>query len=61
MTPDPVSCNLDEDVEAVMGKMSECRIAKVPVLCDSKLCGIVSVGDVIKVLYDKLTSRTSTS
>jgi CBS domain-containing protein len=54
MTPNPESCNLDNDVEAVMGKMSESRIAKVPVLCDSKLCGIVSVGDVIKMLYDKL-------
>jgi signal-transduction protein with cAMP-binding, CBS, and nucleotidyltransferase domain len=34
--------------------MSELRIAKVPVLCDTKLCGIISVGDVIKVLYDKV-------
>ena len=55
MTSDPQSCNLDHDVEEVMGKMSENRIAKVPVLCDDKLCGIVSVGDVIKVLYDKVT------
>ena len=54
MTPNPQSCNLDHDVEDVMGQMSERRIAKVPVLCDSKLCGIISVGDVIKVLYDKV-------
>jgi CBS domain-containing protein len=53
MTPDPEYCDLDHDVEAVMGKMSECRIAKVPVLCDSELCGIISVGDVVKVLYEK--------
>ena len=57
MTRDPESCNLDHDVEEVMGKMSEYRIAKVPVLCDSKLCGIVSVGDVIRVLYDKVCSE----
>ena len=57
MTRDPETCNLDDDVEHVMGKMSECRIAKVPVLCESKLCGIVSVGDVIKVLYEKVHSE----
>jgi CBS domain-containing protein len=57
MTHNPESCNLDDDVEHVMGKMSECRIAKVPVLCESKLCGIVSVGDVIKVLYEKVHSE----
>lgn len=57
MTPDPQSCNLDHDVEEVMGKMSEFRIAKVPVLRDSALCGIVSVGDVVKVLYEKVRSE----
>src|SRR5438309_5638332 len=34
MTPDPVTCNLDDDVDDVMGKMSQKRIAKVPVLQD---------------------------
>ena len=57
MTRDPQTCNLDHDVEDVMGKMSERRIAKVPVLCDSRLCGIVSVCDVIKLLYDKVNSE----
>ncbi len=31
MTRDPVTCHLDDDVEEVMGLMSERRIAKVPV------------------------------
>ncbi|MDB5348780.1 MAG: putative signal-transduction protein containing cAMP-binding and domain [Planctomycetota bacterium] len=57
MTRDPQSSDLDQDVEEVMGKMSHFRIAKVPVLCDSKLCGIVSVGDVIKVLYENVRSE----
>ena len=34
MTRDPVTCHLDDDVDEVMGKMSERRIAKVPVLTD---------------------------
>ena len=57
MTRDPVTCNLDDDVNDVMGQMSERRIAKVPVLSESKLVGIVSVGDVIKVMYDKVHSE----
>jgi CBS domain-containing protein len=54
MTGNPVTCHLDDDVNDVMGKMSERHIAKVPVLSGSELVGIVSVGDVIKVLYDKV-------
>jgi CBS domain-containing protein len=54
MTGDPVTCNLDEHVDDVMGKMSARHIAKVPVLDDDQLVGVVSVGDVVKVLYDKL-------
>ncbi len=54
MTVRPITCSLDDDVNDVMGKMSERHIAKVPVLTDGKLVGVVSVGDVIKVMYDKL-------
>jgi CBS domain-containing protein len=57
MTRDPITCNLEDDVNDVMGQMSERRIAKVPVLSDAKLVGIVSVGDVIKVMYDRLHSE----
>jgi CBS domain-containing protein len=57
MTGDPVTCNLDDHVDDVMGKMSERHIAKVPVLADDQLVGVVSVGDVVKVLYDKLNAE----
>jgi CBS domain-containing protein len=57
MTRNPVTCALEDDVNEVMGKMSERHIAKVPVLSDAKLVGIVSVGDVIKVMYDRLHSE----
>jgi len=57
MTPNPVTCSCDDDVDDVMGQMSERRIAKVPVLKDGKLVGIVSVGDVIKVLYERVHSE----
>jgi CBS domain-containing protein len=54
MTRDPITCAMNDDVDDVMGKMSERRIAKVPVLDGQELVGVVSVGDVIKVMYDKL-------
>jgi CBS domain-containing protein len=57
MTRGAVTCDLEADVNAVMGQMSDRRIAKVPVLHDDKLVGIVSVGDVIKVLYDQVSSE----
>lgn len=57
MTPDPVTCDLDDDVNDVMGKMSERRIAKVPVLNGEQLVGIVSVGDVIKVMFERVKSE----
>ena len=41
-----------------MGQMSERRIAKVPVLEPGRSSiGIVSVGDVIKVMYEKVKSE----
>ena len=57
MTPNPSTCRLDDDVNDVMGAMSERRIAKVPVLDGDRLVGIVSVGDVIKVMYDRVHSE----
>ncbi|MFO0888689.1 MAG: CBS domain-containing protein [Isosphaeraceae bacterium] len=57
MTPDPITCDIHDDVNEVMGVMSERRIAKVPVVHDGKLVGIISVGDVIKVMYDKVATE----
>jgi CBS domain-containing protein len=54
MTKDPITCQLEDDVDDVMGKMSARNIAKVPVISDGKLTGVVSVGDVVRVLYDKV-------
>jgi CBS domain-containing protein len=59
MTHDPVTCDCNDDVNDVMGQMSERRIAKVPVVSEGQLVGIVSVGDVIKVMYDKVATENS--
>jgi CBS domain-containing protein len=57
MTTDIATCELDDDVSEVMGKMSERHIAKVPVLDGGRLAGIISVGDVVKVLYDRVQTE----
>jgi CBS domain-containing protein len=57
MTPNPVTVAPDTDVEEVMGKMTERRIAKIPVMQEDRLVGIISVGDVIKMMYERVNSE----
>jgi CBS domain-containing protein len=57
MTRGPVTCDLDEDIECVLRKMSERRIAKVPVCHGGTLVGIISVGDMVKVMYERVRSE----
>ncbi len=59
MTHHPTTCDIDDNVNEVMGQMSEQRIAKVPVLSNGKLAGIISVGDVIKVMYEKVATENT--
>jgi CBS domain-containing protein len=57
MSPDPSTCDLVDDANEGMGQRSERRIAKVPVVHQGKLVGIISVGDVIKVMYEKVATE----
>jgi CBS domain-containing protein len=57
MTRGPVTCDIDEDVDCVLGKMSDRRIAKVPVMAEGRLIGVISVGDMIKLLYERARSE----
>jgi CBS domain-containing protein len=57
MTLDPITCDIEDEVDAVMGQMSEKRIAKVPVIDRGRLAGIVSVGDVVKLLYERTSAE----
>ena len=59
MTREPVTCTPECDVDEVMGQMSERRIAKIPVVEGQKLVGIVSVGDVIKVMYERVHAENT--
>ena len=42
------SCQLDDSVTDLMARMTKERIRHLPVLQDGRLCGIVSIGDVVK-------------
>lgn len=48
MTRDPVTCTLDMKVEQIMKTMNARRFRHMPVLRDGKLCGVVSIGDVVR-------------
>ena len=48
MTPAPETCVESDTVESVMEVMTRGRFRHVPVLDNSGLCGMVSIGDVVK-------------
>ncbi|MGD0881004.1 MAG: CBS domain-containing protein [Acidimicrobiales bacterium] len=48
MSTDVVVCSPADTVDSLMALMTERRIRHVPVMEDDRLCGIVSIGDVVK-------------
>ena len=55
MTTDVVFAEPGEGVDALMGRMTDRRIRHLPVLKDQRLCGVVSIGDVVKCQIDDAT------
>lgn len=49
-----VTCTSEDSVTTVMALMTRHRVRHVPVVEDGKLCGIVSIGDVVKHRLDEL-------
>ncbi len=54
MTSTVFTCSPDDDVESLMAAMTQRRIRHVPVVRDGRLCGIISIGDVVKSRIDEL-------
>ena len=48
MTRDVITCAPDDTVEELMTTMTKHRIRHLPVMADGALCGIISIGDVVK-------------
>ena len=54
MTTALVTCTPEDEVEQVMGLMTNRRIRHLPVLVEGRLAGIISIGDVVKAQHDRL-------
>jgi CBS domain-containing protein len=54
MTRPVVTCTPEDGVAELMAEMTNRRIRHFPVLRDGKLCGIVSIGDLVKSRLDEI-------
>ena len=54
MTSDPITARLDDEVAGVMGVMTDRRIRHLPVVEQGRLCGMISIGDVVKAHHNEL-------
>lgn len=54
MTTPVVTCKAEDSVTAVMALMTRHRVRHLPVMDHDRLCGIVSIGDVVKYRLDEL-------
>jgi len=50
MTTDVVSTSSGESVEKCMNTMTDKRIRHLPVVDEGKVCGIISIGDLVKAI-----------
>lgn len=50
MTVDVVTTSSNESVEKCMNTMTDKRIRHLPVVDNGKLCGIISIGDLVKAI-----------
>jgi CBS domain-containing protein len=56
MTSSVYICRVEDDVEYVMEVMTDNKVRHVPVVCDGKVCGMISIGDIVKNRITELQS-----
>jgi CBS domain-containing protein len=54
MTPTVITCDPGDTVVELMAEMTNRRIRHFPVVADGRLCGIVSIGDLVKSRLDEV-------
>ncbi len=59
MTQSVKTCSPGNNIKDVMAEMTRSRIRHLPVLDGGRLCGIISIGDVVKNRLDELEMETS--
>lgn len=60
MTRQVFTCTPETSIEELMRQMTQRRIRHLPVLNGGMLCGIISIGDVVKHRLMELESETTT-
>jgi CBS domain-containing protein len=58
MTKEVVTCTPDNTVEEIMRVMTNRRVRHIPVLEGGRLCGIISIGDVVKNRLEELSAES---
>ena len=58
MVHDVATCDCRTGIDELMGTMTTRRFRHVPVVQEGRLCGIVSIGDVVKARIDELATET---
>ena len=46
--------SITDSLDSVMGRMTSLRVRHMPIVEDGRLCGMVSIGDVVKAKHDDL-------
>ncbi len=59
MTRHVKTCKPADNIKDVMGEMTRSRIRHLPVVDHGRLCGIISIGDVVKNRLEELETETS--
>ncbi len=54
MTREVMTCSPDENLVAVLRRMNEGRFRHLPVVDDGRLCGMVTIGDVVNFRLNEL-------
>lgn len=58
MTKTVKTCSPDANIQEIMSEMTHSRFRHMPVVKDGKLCGIISIGDVVKNRLEELEAET---
>src|SRR3954453_17544363 len=59
MTAKVFTCSREDRVSAIMALMTDRRIRHVPVVEDGRLCGMISIGDVVKQRLDEIEGEAA--
>ena len=59
MTRAVKTCTPEANVKDVMAEMTRSRVRHLPVLDGGKICGIISIGDVVKNRLEELETETN--